>query len=247
MPTRGSIAGALAVGRGPTLQLAEDDRMDEAPAGVDQGEGRDAAVRLRAGGSTGGRRMGVRTRTWILACLLAGCEPSPPAPSPVDQVAEPSSDTAQTRVAVIETPAVDLIDPSIAPAIAGENGWNFVQRAEGDFDQDGQAELLVLTARVELYQGRPAWDDGQPWQVYIEEPDSTRTYLFARYVQLGTLTMRVGVAEGDRGPTAIVLEHLPDRLSLYEVRYIAPDSVISIVRFQRTVDPRGELASPALP
>jgi hypothetical protein len=142
---------------------------------------------------------------------------------------------------------LQLVDSAIPPAIAGEAGWNYRQAAEVDLTGDGQPERVVLTARVELYRGRPAWDDGQPWQVYIEAADSTRTYIYAQRLQLGTLTMRVGRSEPGQPATVVLLEHLPDRLSLYEVSYPLPGRVSVAVRFQRDVDPRGETAGPQLP
>lgn len=145
-------------------------------------------------------------------------------------------------------PAVEpLVDSAIAPAIAGEGGWNYYQSAHADLNADGNLERVVLAARVELYRGRPAWDDGQPWQVYVEALDGHRTYVYARRVQLGTVTMRVSLAEGGAPSTIVLIEHLPDRLSLYEISYHSPGHTSVVEHFQRTVDPRGDLASPQLP
>lgn len=143
--------------------------------------------------------------------------------------------------------ATDLIDPDIAPAIAGQDGWDYSQAAEADLTGDGEPERIVLTVRVEMYRGRPAWDDGQPWQVYVESPDGERTYLYARRLQLGTLTMRVTEPEDSAPASVILLEHLPDRLAIYESVYNAPGSATTHVRFTRALDPRGETASPQLP
>jgi hypothetical protein len=142
---------------------------------------------------------------------------------------------------------VQLVDPAIPPAVAGADGWNYHQSADADLTGDGQAERIVLTARVEIYRGRPAWDDGQPWQVYIETPDGQRTYVYAQRLQLGTLAMRVGLGANGRPATVLLVEHLPDRLSLYEASYHGPDSTSVVVLAQRNLDPRGETASPALP
>lgn len=154
----------------------------------------------------------------------------------------PSSDQAQP--VDLSAPTVDLIDPGMAPAVAGEDGWNYHRSAEADLDGDGSPERVVLTARVELYRGRPAWDDGQPWQVYVEAAGGSRTYLYARRLQLGALTLRISAGEPAQ---VILLEHLPDRLSLYEIHYRQPGQAVAVARYQRTLDPRGELASPQLP
>lgn len=137
-----------------------------------------------------------------------------------------------------------LLDPDIPPAIAGEDGWGYEQSASADFDGDSTLERVVLTARVEMYRGRPAWDDGQPWQVYVEAAGGARTYLYAQRLQLGTLTMRITAGAAGRPPTIVLLEHLPHRLSVYEAAYAGPDSATVVTRFQREVDPRGETASP---
>lgn len=141
-------------------------------------------------------------------------------------------------------PSVQPIDSTITPAVAGEDGWNYHQSAEVDLTGDGLLERVVLTARVELYRGRPAWDDGQPWQVYVESPDGERTYVYAQRLQLGTLTMRV--SRGER-PTVVLLEHLPDRLRVLEATYAGPGAVSVTAGFERDLDPRGETASPSLP
>jgi hypothetical protein len=145
-------------------------------------------------------------------------------------------------------PLVRLIDSTIPPAVAGAAGWNFQQSAEADLDGDGGPERVVLTARVELYRGRPAWDDGQPWQVYVESAAGARTYLYSQRLQLGTLTMRLTQAEPGQRPSIVLLEHLPDRLRVIEAAYPMGGGALSTtVRFERTLDPRGEIASPQLP
>lgn len=115
----------------------------------------------------------------------------------------PAAAGADVRQAGGETaPSPPLIDPTIPPAIAGEGGWNYHQSASADLDGDGSPERVVLTARVEMYRGRPAWDDGQPWQVYVETAQGTRTYLYAQRLQLGTLTMRItSGSDGARPPS----------------------------------------------
>ncbi|MGI8844477.1 MAG: hypothetical protein ACR2HZ_12305 [Gemmatimonadaceae bacterium] len=145
------------------------------------------------------------------------------------------------------TSSVQLIDSTIPPAIAGTDGWNYHLSAEADLDGDGQPERVVLTARVELYRSRPAWDDGQPWQVYVESADSTRQYIYSQRLQLGTLSMRVGVSEGGQPASIVLLEQLPHQIGVYESVYLGPDSITTTARFRRELDPRGQSASPMLP
>lgn len=191
-------------------------------------------------------------RAALVAALLCGataCDRGSEVPDSPDALVDSvSMDTVPTGVTeVAGTPAPALVDTAIAAGVAGEDGWNYSQQVEADLDSDGAAERLVLMARVELYRGRPAWDDGQPWQVYVEEGDGTRTYLYSRFVQLGTVAMRVGRAEGGAAPSVILLEHLPDRLAVHEIQYDGPNDVTASERFQRMLDPTGEVSGPTLP
>ena len=178
---------------------------------------------------------------WV-ASILVICACTGEAPLPRTDETQPGRDADSTAA-----PSVVLIDSTIPPAVAGEAGWNYQQTAESDLDGDGSPERIILTARVELYRGRPAWDDGQPWQVYIESPEGNRTYIFAQRLQLGTLTMRLGQSDNGDSTMVILLVHLPDKLSLYEISYLGPGRVSLATRFQRDLDPRGDLASPRLP
>lgn len=167
--------------------------------------------------------------------LLMGCEVQ----------RQPSVDSASVTISdsLQVTPP---IDSTIPPAIAGQDGWNYVESATADVMGDSVHERIVLTARVELYRGRPAWDDGQPWQVYIESQDGRRTYLYAQRLQLGTLTMRVTHAESGRKASVLMIEHLPSRLRVFEARSMRTGlSVTPLI--ERELDPRGEQASPRLP
>lgn len=143
--------------------------------------------------------------------------------------------------------AVQLIDSTIPLGIAGEDGWNYHQSAGADLTGDGIPERVVLMARVELYRGRPAWDDGQPWQVYFETRDRSRTYVYAQRLQLGTLTMRLSRTDQGEPARIVLLEQLPDRMSVYEATVAPTGRLTTTVRYQRDLDPRGQLASPMLP
>lgn len=187
----------------------------------------------------------MRSFPYLVAVIavVAGCAGDAPAPATEGDLPTPRAPAADSSIVERAT----TLDSLIAPAIAGDSGWNYRQAAEADLDGDGTIERVVLIARVELVRGRPAWDDGQPWQVYIETDYGRRTHVYAQRLQLGSLTMRVSLAEAGRPSSVVLVEHLPDRLSLFEVSYAGPERASVALRFQRMLDPRGETASPALP
>ena len=120
-----------------------------------------------------------------------------------------------------------------------------MESATADVIGDSVPERVVLTARVEMNRGRPAWDDGQPWQVYVESQDGRRSYLYAQRLQLGTLSLRVTRADSARKASLLLIEHLPDRLRVLEAHSTAIGlSVTPLI--ERELDPRGEQASPRL-
>ncbi len=170
----------------------------------------------------------------VASLMLAGCSNEfPGRGQPIDAASMP--------------PVQALVEPDIPPAVAGEQGWDYVQRAVVDLDGDGEQEQAVLTARVEMVDGRPAWDDGQPWQVYVEEPGGERTHVYARRLQLGTLTLRLGRAAPAEPPMILLIEHLPDRLALYEISYERPGRAEVTERFLRDLEPSGDIAAPRFP
>lgn len=185
--------------------------------------------------------------TAIVAVALAGAcaGPDAPEPAPVDSgiVTAPVDSGAATAPA---EPVV-LVDSGQSPAAAGADGWNYHRTASVDIDGDGELERVVIAARVEMVRGRPAWDDGQQWQVYVDEADSSRTVVYARRLQLGVLTLRLEAGPAGAPRHVVLVEHLPDRLAVYEVTYRGPSDFRSVVRYERALDPTGELASPALP
>lgn len=182
----------------------------------------------------------------LLALLLQGvaaCE-RPDAAPPTDAVPaerQPAADGAGEPVEPSE-----LLDPAY-PLEAHDPAWGYRQAADADLTGDGNLERVVLAARTETYRGRTLWDDGQPWQLYVEDADGSRTLIFSHYVQLGMLTMRVTRPEELEHQAIVLLEHLPDRMTLYEIDYAAPGAQTVRRIYRRGLDPRGEIASPRLP
>lgn len=182
------------------------------------------------------------------SCALLPILVATTACAPADDTAARTADAPRaTATAPALSPLQDLIDTTIRPATAGADGWNYRQASDVDLTGDGRDERVVLTARVELIRGRPAWDDGQPWQVYVEHQDSSRTYLYAQRLQLGTLTLRVTRADSAGTPSILLIEHLPDRLRLIELGIRDSSRAVISSFFERALDPRGEAAGPRLP
>ena len=157
----------------------------------------------------------------VLTPLLAiGC---------VQPVSRPASDDAPGSS---EAP----VDAAIPEAVAGQEGWNYQRAASADFDGDGREERLVVTARVAMRDGEPLWEDGQTWQAYVEEPDGQRTYLFARFVQLGTVEGLVTrPSEADGTPLILLTEQTPHFLRIYEIRYLGPANVHTETRINTAI------------
>lgn len=177
-----------------------------------------------------------RIAVLLAATVLLGCA----AEAPIED-----NGTGVVPAAPPPAPALALIDSAIPPAIAGADGWNFQQSVTSDLTGDGQPDRVVLTARVELVRGQPAWDDGQPWQVYVEPSGGGRTYLYSQRLQLGTLTMRLSQPDSLHLPTVILLEQLPDRIRILEASYPTATSVPRVdLQFERLLDARGEIAEP---
>jgi hypothetical protein len=123
-------------------------------------------------------------------------------------------------------------------AIAGDAQWQYVQRATADLNGDGRNEIAVLIADVVLdARGEPLWDDGHRWQVYIEEPDSTRTYVYARFLPHGKLEASVTVPDEEKMPTIVLRELTPHLLGVYEVRYAGPQRATAVRHLHRELDP----------
>ena len=117
---------------------------------------------------------------------------------------------------------LDLVDPAYPQPLPGD----YRRTARVDLDGDGREEQIVVLAAVELVRDGGefpgiddfAWDDGQPWQVYVEEPGGQRTYLFSQFVQLGTVEALV---DPDAARIWIVVQ-TGAGLDVYEVIYEGP-------------------------
>ena len=171
-----------------------------------------------------------------LSAAVCACAPDNSAQPPTDSTASTDSVAAQQSRIVV------TIDSTIPPAIAGQDGWNYQQSVTRDLNADGRAERVVITAKVEMYRGQPAWDDGQPWQVYVEDASGQRSYLYAQRLQLGTLTMRLTQRDSTGNASIVMLEQLPHRMSVYQATYHGASRTQVVLLLQRDLDATGDTA-----
>ena len=162
-----------------------------------------------------------------------------------DPGAPHAADTSVSGLGTVQPPvsstgdwAAALVDPRVPRAIAGDKQWKYVQRARADFDGDGQDETAVLITDVSLdARGAPLWEDGHSWQLYIEEADSTRTYVYARFLPNGSLEGSVTLPDAEKRATLVLREMTPHAVAFYEVRYSGPQRARTLRHLQRELDP----------
>ena len=131
---------------------------------------------------------------------------------------------------------VDLFDEAYPKAVAGQKGWGFKKTSTVDLNGDGVKEKIFLIANVSLYRGKPVWDDGQTWQVYVQEPNGRRTYVYSRFVQLGDVEVLTTSAESEKGNAILILERTPHAFSVYEVHYRGYESFRAVQLISREID-----------
>jgi hypothetical protein len=134
-------------------------------------------------------------------------------------------------------PSRPLVDPQHPLAVAGQGGYAYQQAATADFDGDGAQERAVLIANAAVENGKPLWDDGHVWQLYVEEPTGERTYLFVRFVQLGIVEAKLTQSEAGKPPQILLIERWPSSLHVYELSYRGPNLIDIRVLVERELAP----------
>lgn len=168
----------------------------------------------------------------VFAAAVLACSSSPkPADSTAAAAATPdSARSSRTSVA-------NLFQERVPLAAAGDSGWHYAQRVTADLDGDNADETVVLISDVSLdTRGRPLWEDGHRWQVYVEEKDGARTHLYARFLPMGKLTASLTRSDTGTTPSVLLLEQTPDWLGAYEVSYQGPRRAPVLTRFERQLD-----------
>jgi hypothetical protein len=128
-----------------------------------------------------------------------------------------------------------LVDLSLPAAVDSTIRWQYRESTKYDLDGDGIQEKIVILANVgKSSSGELTWDDGQPWEVRIEEADGTTTRVFAQSVQLGKVQGYITHRDGHT--TLYLLEQTTSILQGFEISYFGPNKVKSRVIFTRTIE-----------
>lgn len=172
-----------------------------------------------------------------IAALLAAC----------GRADEARTEASGAPASASPDSVVVLVEEGFAPAAAGDPAWAYERRASADFDGDGADETAVLIANARRHGGEIAWDDGQRWQAYVEEADGTRTYLYARFVQLGMVEAHVAAADSGRAPSILLVERTPHRIAVHDARYHGPGRATTTRLTEREVDPARGFVEPSPP
>lgn len=146
---------------------------------------------------------------------------------------------AAKRAEVRSDSIPDLIQARVPAAASGDSAWRYEQRVSADLDADGEEENVVLLSDVRLdSRGRPLWEDGHRWQVYVQEPGGGGevTRLYARFLPNGKLTAELADPVAGVSPSLVLLEQTPERIAVYEFRYRGPGRVEAWSRLDRALD-----------
>lgn len=175
-------------------------------------------------------------RTWIVVLpLLAACSAEKGA-EPESRAAAVDSAPAPSAQGPTAASVQQLIDPRVPRATAGQQGWQYQQRVTADLDVDGTPEVAVLISDVSVdAKGQPMWEHGHRWQVYVEEPDGTRTYLYARFLPNGKLTAELTQPQSTNAPTLTLVEQTPTNIAVYEIAYNGVGDAEIGMRFERNL------------
>lgn len=100
--------------------------------------------------------------------------------------------------------------------------WGYRRALDADLNGDGTEERLVIASDVVLGRdGRPLWEDGHRWAVYVEH-EERRTLLYAAFVPNGFVEA-AALAPSDMGARdVLVQERTPAMLRALTMQYEGP-------------------------
>jgi hypothetical protein len=180
----------------------------------------------------------------VLLLLMGGCS----RPARTGEHAETAATRASVSAPASIDSAADVVDARIPRAAAGDSGWRYAQVASSDLDGDGVVEMAWLISDVTLdRRGRPLWEDGHRWQVYVEEPDRTRSYAYSRFLPMGRLEAALARARPSERQSILLIERTPSAFGVYEVHYDGPGRLRVTRSLERTLESRGGFETSPVP
>lgn len=140
---------------------------------------------------------------------------------------------------------VNIFDPYEGRrAVAGKEGWEYAKTGIYDLNGNGNKELVVLTANADVdSSGEPQWSDGHRWQLYIQDLNGERTYVFANFVQLASPKISITERTNDRRSILLRIHREYTIFRIYEILYEGPGKSKTLKWGSRT--PRGGLKNPS--
>jgi hypothetical protein len=173
----------------------------------------------------------LRLRWFAMAALAAGCSQPTPEDAAIARTA------AEDRAEAMPDTVPDLIEARVPAAVAGDSGWRYQQQVVADIDGDDDEETVVLISDVTLdAAGRPLWEDGHRWQVYVRETDGRVTRLYARFLPHGSLIADLTTPPAGSTLGIVLVERTPGHIGVYEFRYRGPDDVAVYRRLDRELE-----------
>jgi hypothetical protein len=149
---------------------------------------------------------------------------------------EPDAVITDTTGSAEQPDRTDLHDGLVPLAVAGQPGWEYSRAVAADLDGDGREERAVLISNAEVHGGRPFWEDGHHWQMYIETAEGERTHAYSRFVPHGMVDAWLTEAEPGEAPRILLMERTPHRVAVYAFEYRGPDQVHVTQRFVYDLD-----------
>ena len=167
----------------------------------------------------------------IAAFVATACSQPTPEDAAIARMA------AQDRAEALPDTVADIIQARVPAAVAGDSGWAYQQQVVADIDGDGDDDTVVLISDVTLdAAGRPLWEDGHRWQVYVRDGDGRITRLYARFLPNGKLTAELAMPPSGATHGIVLIEQTPSHIGVYEFRYRGPNNVDVYRRLDRELD-----------
>lgn len=118
----------------------------------------------------------------------------------------------------------------------GYAAWEYHRTySNSDLNGDGKTERIHLLANVELVNGKPAWDDGQLWELIVEEKNGTKTSVFLDYIQLGSVEVNL-IKKVQQSQELLLIIRQGADITIITINYKNPDKFSGCKVFSGVVD-----------